>query len=162
MRTVQWLFVVGVLLFITGIGFVIAGARSARLAPPAEAAAPAGTPVATIKQIMDGITQPNALAVYNSVGTIIGAEGVKEIAPANDEEWTTLANNAAALVESGNLMLLEGRLVDTGDWVKMNQAFMDASTKALKAAQAKSTEGILEAGAEINATCDTCHERYAQ
>ena len=42
MRTIQWLFVVGVLLFITGIGFVIAGAREARsAAPAAEAAAPA-------------------------------------------------------------------------------------------------------------------------
>ena len=33
MKLVHWLFVVSVLLFVTGIGFVIAGARSARGAP---------------------------------------------------------------------------------------------------------------------------------
>jgi hypothetical protein len=119
-------------------------------------------PVASILQIMNGIMQPNAQAVYDSVGTIVGVEGVKEIAPANDEEWAALANNAAALVESGNLMLLEGRMVDTGDWVKMTRAFMDASVKALKAAEAKSTDGILDAGAGIYQTCESCHERYAQ
>lgn len=161
MRTVQWLFVVGVLLFITGIGFVIAGARSARLAPAVEAA-PVATPVATIKQIMNGITQPAANVVYNAVGTVINTEGIKDIAPQNDEEWAGVGNSAAALVESGNLLLMSGRAVDNGDWVTMTRAFIDASTKAVKAAEAKSTEGILESGAEINETCDTCHERYQQ
>lgn len=162
MRTVQWLFVVGVLLFISGIGFVIAGARSARQAAPAEAAAPVATPVASLKQIMNGITEPNALAVYNSVGTIIGSEGVKEIAPQNDEEWAAVGNSAAALIESGNLMLMPGRVVDNGDWVKMTNAFIEASKAALKAADEKSTDGILSSGATINETCDTCHERYQQ
>jgi len=159
MRTVQWLFVVGVLLFITGIGFVIAGARSARTAGPAEAA-PVATPVASIKQIMDGITGPAANVVYSAVGTIVGTEGVKEIAPQNDEEWAGVANSAAALVESGNLLLMSGRAVDNGDWVTITRAFIDTSTLALKAAEAKDTEGILSAGSEMNTTCDNCHAKY--
>jgi hypothetical protein len=161
MRTIQWLFVVGVLLFITGIGFVIAGARSARLATPVEAA-PITTPVASIKQIMAAITGPAATTVYNAVGTVVNAEGVKETAPQNDEEWAALASTAAALAESGNLMLTPGRAVDNDDWVKMTQAFIEASREAVKAAEAKSTEGILSAGSDINETCDTCHERYQQ
>jgi cytochrome c556 len=161
MRTIQWLFVVGVLLFLTGIGFVIAGARSARLATPVEAA-PITTPVASIKQIMAAITGPAATTVYNAVGTVVNAEGIKETAPQNDEEWAALASTAAALAESGNLMLTPGRAVDTGDWVKMTQAFIEASKEAVKAAEAKSTEGILSAGSNINETCDTCHERYQQ
>jgi cytochrome c556 len=52
--------------------------------------------------------------------------------------------------------------VDNGDWVKMTRAFIDASTEAVKAAEAKSTEGILSAGSNINETCDACHERYQQ
>jgi hypothetical protein len=97
MRTLHWLFLVSVALFIFGIGFVIAGARSARLAPAVEA--PVTTPVASIKQIMGGITGPAANVVYNAVGTIVNTEGVKQIAPQNDE-WAVVANNAAALVES--------------------------------------------------------------
>jgi hypothetical protein len=160
MRTIQWLFVVGVLLFITGIGFVIAGAREARSAPAAAAAIPAMTPVATIKQIMAGITAPSAAAVYNSVGTVISAEGIKDTAPQNDDEWTALANQAAALVESGNLLLVPGRAIDDGDWVKMTNDFIEKSKLAIMAAEAKSTEGILSAGSDINATCDNCHAKY--
>jgi len=160
MRTIQWLFVVGVLLFITGIGFVIAAAREGRSGVPAAEAAPAIMPVATIKQIMGGITAPAAAAVYNSVGTVISAEGIKDTAPQNDAEWAALANQAAALVESGNLLLVPGRAIDNGDWVKMTQDFIEKSTLAIKAAEDKSTEGILAAGSDINATCDNCHGRY--
>jgi hypothetical protein len=162
MRTIQWLFVVGVLLFITGIGFVIAGAREARSAAPAAEPAFTTTPVASVKQIMAGITGPAATTVYNSVGTVVSVNGIKETAPQNDEEWAALGSTAASLAESGNLLLMPGRAIDTGDWVKMTQAFIEASTKAVKAAEEKSTEGILSAGSEINETCDTCHERYQQ
>jgi hypothetical protein len=160
MRTIQWLFVVGVLLFVTGIGFVIAAAREARSAIPAAEAAPVITPVATIKQIMGGITGPSAAAVYNSVGTVISVDGIKETAPQNDAEWTALANQAAALVESGNLLLVPGRAIDNGDWVKMTQDFIDKSKHAITAAESKSTEAVLSAGSEINATCDNCHAKY--
>jgi len=159
MKAVHWLFVVSVALFIGGIGFVIAGARAGRTSAPADEAPPA-TPVASIAQIMNGIVQPNAAALYGAVATYVSVEGVKEVAPQNDEEWAALASNAAALVESGNLLLLGNRLLDEGDWVKMTRAFMDASQMALEAAEDQSTEAILDAGSALNETCDTCHARY--
>jgi len=159
MRTVHWLFVVSVALFVSGIGFVIASGRSA---PPTAAVqeAPAVTAVASIQQIMAGITGPSAAVVYNSVGTVINSEGIKETAPQNDAEWAAVANSAAALVESGNLLLIGNRVLDSGDWITMARAMIDAGTVALKAAEAKSTEGILASGGDINATCDNCHARY--
>src|SRR5262245_61797126 len=153
MRTIQWLFVVGVLLFITGIGFVIAGAREARVAGPAADAAPVTTPVATIKQIMATITATAAAAVDNSVGTGVSVEGIKETAPQNDDEWTALGSQAAALVESGNLMLVPGRAIDNGDWVKMTQDFIEKSKVVLKAMESKSTDAVLSAGSDLNVTC---------
>lgn len=159
MRTVHWLFVVSVALFVTGIGFVIAAGRTAQVAAPVEEAL-VMTPVASIRQICAGIVGPAAAVVYNAVGTIINVDGVTEIAPQNDEEWAVVANSAAALVESGNLFLLGDRVVDNGDWVTMARALIESAIVALTAAEAQDTEGILEAGAEINATCDNCHERY--
>jgi hypothetical protein len=158
-RVVNWLFAVSVALFITGIAFVVAAGRTGRDAPAAPEA-PTTTPVATVAQIMGGITGPAANVVYGAVQTIVSTDGVKEIEPQNDEEWASVANSAAALVESGNLLLLGNRAIDNGDWVKMTRAMMDAGTKALKAAQAKDKEGILDSGAGINDTCDTCHARY--
>jgi hypothetical protein len=159
MRTVYWLFVVSVALFISGIGFVIAGARSAQAATPV-AAAPVTTPVASIKQIMNGIVMPDAYVIYNAVGTKTSAKGVEEIAPKNDEEWAVIANGAAALVESGNLLLMGDRAIDKGDWVKMTRAFMDQGKLALKAAEAKDKDGIVAAGGDLDTTCDNCHAKY--
>jgi len=160
MRMVHWLFVVSVALFVSGIGFVIAGARTARHAPAAETAAAAVTPVASVKQIMQGIVQPAATAVFNAVSTSVTAKGTKEIAPHTEEEWEQVGNSAAALIESGNLLLIGNRAVDKGDWVKMSQAQIDAGKIVLKAVQAKSAEGVLAAGEAVNESCDNCHRTY--
>jgi hypothetical protein len=161
MRMVHWLFVVSVALFVSGIGFVIAAGRSGSQAGAAATPeAPRPTAVASVKQIMAGITGPSANVVYNAVGTVINLDGVKEIAPQNDEEWAVVANSAAALVESGNLLLVGSRVVDTGDWVTMARELVKTGTVALRAAEAKDKEGILASGGDINETCDNCHAKY--
>ena len=161
MRTIYWLFGVSVALFITGIGFIIAGERTVRAATPAAAAAIAETqPVATVKQIMIGITNPSAYVVYEAVGTKTTAQGVEEIAPQTDADWAKVGSAAAAVVESGNLMLTGSRAIDKGDWVKMTRDMMAQGEKAMKAAADKSTDGIVAAGGDLNTTCDNCHARY--
>jgi len=158
MRTVYWLFAVSVALFISGIGFIIAAARTTRAAVPVDA--PVTTPVASIKQIMNGIVMPGANVIYNAVGSTSTASGVVEIAPKNDKEWAAVGDSAAALVESGNLLLLGGRAVDKGDWVTTTREFIDAGRAALVAAEAKNADGILMAGGDLNSSCDKCHEKY--
>ena len=163
MRTIYWLLGVSAALFISGIGFIIAGERTARAATPAATAAvPKTQPVATVKQSMIGITNPSAFVVYEAVGTKSTAKGIEEIAPQTDEEWQKVGSAAAAVIESGNLMLTGGRAIDKGDWVKMTRDMMDQGQKAMKAAAAKSKEGIVEAGGDLNTTCDNCHARYSR
>ena len=163
MRPVNWLFVISVALFVSGIAFVIAGERTARAATPAgAAAAPEVAPVATVKQIMIGITNPAAFVVYEAVGTKSSAKGIEEIAPQNDEEWAKVGSAGAAVVESGNLMLTGNRAIDTGDWVKMTRDMMEQGQKAMKAAEAKDKDGIVAAGGDLNTTCDNCHARYSR
>ena len=162
MRNVHWLFVISAALFISGIGFIIAGARTAQAAAPAEPEAPAITPVASVKQIMDGIVQPSATVVFDSVGTIVDGTGIHEKAPRTDGEWAAVGASAAALVEASNLLLLGDRAVDRQDWVKMAKAMSDAGMLVLKATEAKNPMGILEAGETLNASCDDCHQRYSR
>ena len=119
-------------------------------------------PVATVKQIMIGITNPAAFVVYEAVGTKSSAKGVEEIAPQNDEEWAKVGSAAAAVVESGNLMLTGNRAIDKGDWVKMTRDMMAEGEKAMKAAEAKDKDGIVAAGGDLNNTCDNCHARYSR
>jgi hypothetical protein len=160
MRIVHWLFVVSVALFVSGIGFVIAGARSARQAPAADTSAISLTPVASVKQIMKGIVGPAATAVFDSVSTTVTKNGTEEKAPQTAEEWEALGNSAAALIESGNLILMGNRAVDQGDWVKFTQEQIEAGKKLLKATQAKSPTDVLAAGEALNESCDNCHGKY--
>ena len=160
MRTVHWLFLVGVALFLCGLVFVIAGARLARQAPRAASADVAITPVASVRQIMNGIVGPAANRIFGAVGTVISDKGTVEKAPHTDEEWDAVGNDAAALIESGNLILMNGRAVDRGDWVKMTQAMIEAGKIVLRAAQAKSADKVFEAGEPVNESCDNCHRKY--
>jgi hypothetical protein len=160
MRTIHWLFVVGLALFVCGIGFVIAGAREARRVPVVDASLPTVTPVASVKQIMKGIVAPAATTVFNSVSTTVTTKGTEEKAPETDAEWEEVGNAAAALSESGNLLLMPGRAIDKGEWVKMSQAMIEAGKGALRATQAKSPEQVLAAGEAVNTSCDNCHRRY--
>jgi cytochrome c556 len=164
MRTVHWLFAVSVALFIAGIGFIIAAGRMQQTATVTAAPAPAAAakPVATVKQIMAGIVAPASNAVFNAVSTTVTEKGVEEVAPKNDEEWTALGNQAAVLAEAGNLIMVEGRAIDTGDWFKMSRAMVDAGQQTLKAVASKSPDAVLAAGEAVNQSCDTCHQRYTR
>jgi hypothetical protein len=159
MQPRHWFFLVGVLLYLVGVGFVIAGARAARAAP-VDSPAAMGTPVATVKQIMKGIVGPAATAVFNSVSTTVTSKGTEEKAPETDAEWEALGNSAAALIESGNLLLMGSRTVDKGDWVKYTQDLIESGKVALKAAQARSAEQVLSSGEKVNESCDNCHRKY--
>ena len=139
----------------------LTGERTARAATPAAATAVSETqPVATVKQIMIGITNPAAYVVYEAVGTKTTVKGTEEIAPQTDEDWAKVGSAGAAVVESGNLMLAGSRAIDKGDWVKMTRDMMTQGEKAMKAAADKSTDGIVAAGGDLNTTCDNCHARY--
>ena len=157
MRTVHWLFVVSAALFVSGIGFVVAAGRTTQQAPPVQGTV---TPVASVRQIMNGITAPAAKVVFASVGTVLSYEGVFETVPKTDPEWEAVGDSAAALLESGNLLMMGSRAVDTGDWATISQAMIEAATVALKAVEAKDAEALLMSGEAINASCDDCHQRY--
>ena len=159
MRTVHWLFVVGVALFVSGLVFIVAAARLARRAP-AQSPEIAITPTASVKQIMQGIVGPAADRVFASVKYTDTLKGREEQVPHTDAEWQAVGNDAAALVESGNLLLMKGRRVDEGEWIRMSQMMIDGGRIVLRAAEARRPDKVLEAGEALNVSCDTCHQRY--
>ena len=106
-RTLQWLFFVSVLLFISGIGFVIAAGRTVRAAAPAAApAAPAVPEIASVKYVMRGITMPSAAAIWDSVSTIVDATGVLRERARVPGKWVT-----AAVGDAERLAYASGRTV---------------------------------------------------
>ena len=97
-------------------------------------------------------------AIVIPASDVVWAVGAE--APKNDEEWTKVRNNALALAEAGNLLMIGDRAKDQGEWVKMSQALVDAGTAAFHAAEAKNVEGVMMAGDGIYNTCEGCHMKY--
>jgi hypothetical protein len=161
MRVRYWLFTISVLLFVSGIGFIIAAERTRKAAPAAATVeAPPAAPTASVKQIMKGLTGPAANVIFGAVSIEIGVDGEKEKAPQSDEEWAEVATSAAMLVESANMLMQGSRAVDRGDWVKMATQMATAGKQALKEAEARNKDGILTVGESVNMSCDNCHARY--
>ncbi len=160
-RPIHWLFVISTALSVSGIGFIIAAERTRAATSSTLVMQPqAVAPVATVRQIMDGIVEPAASTVWNSVSTTVTAAGVEEKMPRTDGEWGRVVTAAALLVESANLLVDGERAVDGGDWLMMARAMAAAGNEALSAAQARSTDGISAVGEAITISCDNCHERY--
>jgi len=152
-RTTYGLLIVSLLLFVFGIWFVLAGARTA-------SGPPAAPPVATVLELMDGIVSPASSVVYAAVATTVTREGVQETRPKDDREWRRVAGNAAALIEVSELLKVEGRAKDSEDWATIAKAMGDAAAEARAAAQKKDAEGILAAGERLNNSCDNCHRKF--
>jgi hypothetical protein len=140
----------------------LAGCNSkepATAAAPASSAPPFHTELTT-KQLMSWIIDPNATAIWNSVGSIVTDKGTEEKHPKTDEEWSTYRNAAAMLIESGNLLMLDGRAVDNDEWMTTSRGMADAAATVLEAAEAKDVEAYFDAGGALYEACTACHSKY--
>jgi hypothetical protein len=118
------------------------------------------TPVADVKQIMNGLTVPASDLVFKAVSTVMSAGVVKEIAPRTDEDWQRVEDGAAMLVESGNLLMIGKRVDDQGDWIPLTQAFVAASRQALEAARIRKQDALESSFDAIYESCERCHLKY--
>ena len=156
MRLTHARLLLSVLMFVASIWFVLAG-----LQPGAAAAAGAPTePVATVKQLMDGIIAPASSTVYQSVSIVVTVEGEQENYPRTQAEWDAVSGAAAALAEAGGLLMVEGRRRDDVLWTQHSQAMIAAALVSMKAAQNRDKEALLASGEALNASCDSCHRSY--
>jgi mono/diheme cytochrome c family protein len=137
------------------LGLVGCGAK-APLPPPA-------TPFQVdiqVKDLMNWILDPNAAVVWGAVGTVTTSEGEQRIAPTTDEQWTSVRNSAATVVESGNLLMMNGRARNQEDWMKKVQEMMRTANEALQAIEAKDAEALFTAGSDLYLACSACHAQY--
>lgn len=151
------LFAISAMLFVASVSFAVLSARSARHAPAESAVL---TPVASVRHIMRGIVDPAANTVFNAVSTTITAAGTEEKAPRTPDEWEAVVNSAAALAEAGNLLALDGRAIDSNNWMQWARRLTEAGSVALKAAEAKDAAGVFASGEAIYEACDNCHRIY--
>ena len=135
------------------LALTIALVACARQEPAPRAAAPpapAFKPIATVKQVMQGITIPASNAVFAVAGQ----------APADDAAWQAVEASAMAVAESGNLLLMSPRAVAEQEWTQYAVALIDAGAKAAEAARAKNADQTSTAGDDMYNVCEQCHAKY--
>jgi len=188
MRTAYWLLVLVVAISGTALVTQRAGAAAASaalVAPPTVEVSPIGT----VKDVMKGIVDPNAMAIWDSVGAESAANGdVVEKAPKTDAEWAVIEHNALTLAEAANLLMTPGRPMSRPDeanstsqpgapeltpaqiekkisdnraeWVKHAKELQATAVKAMAVAKAHDKDGLLEVGEAIDSACESCHVVY--
>ena len=182
MRTVYWLIILALAVVVTGVAAARRGGREAA------AAAAAMNRVGTVKEIMEGIVDPNADVLWESVATNITAAGVEEKAPKTDAEWATVQHSALMLAEAVNLLKVRGReIARPGDmntksgpdapeltpaeihekvnrdwslWITHANRLQETAIKAWQVANARDVNGIVEVGDAIDKACESCHLEY--
>ena len=136
---------------------VLAGALAVAACGPQP---PPYKPVVDVKALMQGIVEPASDVVWDSVATIFRMDGVEERQPRTTEEWDNVRNHAMMLTEAGNLLMMPPRAKDGGEWMKRAQELVDTASVALRAAEGKNVEQLLNVGGVIDEACENCHKKY--
>ena len=132
----------------TRLPVVVFGVLLLAVAAPAQESAI--MPVATVKQLCEGMITASSDALFN-----VGREE-----PADDDDWRAVLHSALMLAESGNLLMLDGRARDDGEWMTMSRALVDAGVTAVRAVEVRDVDALLGAGDQIVVACETCHVPY--
>ena len=117
-------------------------------------------PVASVKQVMSAMTDLAADAYWDAVGSVSDKNGTREYAPTTDSGWLALEHHATVIAESGNLLMMEGRARDSGDWMKLARDLVDVGEKARLAAVSRKASVVFDVGAEVYQSCTNCHAKY--
>jgi hypothetical protein len=164
---------------------VLAGCAAPAREETPSPAAPPYRPVASIREVMNSVIDPNIDPVWNSVATVIDDGRATERAPATDEEWAELRRHALVVSEAANLLLMHDRpvappgapslapgveltpeeirkLIDENPegWHLYVQELQDSLKPAIAAIDAKNPQALLEIGEKIDTTCENCHQVF--
>ena len=106
--------------------------------------------IGTIGQLMGQMIYPTSNDIF-----YIGRKP-----PQTDYEWGLVERSALTLAESGNLLMLPGRVRDEEKWIKDSKLLVDVGAAAYKAAKAKDLDAVLALNDQLNTACVTCHQDY--
>jgi hypothetical protein len=148
-------------------------------AAPAASAGPATQPYGSLAQVMRQIPFPASNIIFdaqtNDPGAAVkpnkaagGAAGASAAYANVYIGWQQVEQSAVALSETANLIMIPGRLCENGkpvpldrdDFKKFAQGLADAGKAALKAAQSKNLDAMVDVAGTVSDACAACHEVY--
>lgn len=148
------------------LAFALAGCS--RHEPPASATAPSppAMPIAAPMDDESALILPDLmdLVVDPAAGVLFAAadqHAWTDLEPRSDEAWQAVADAAAQLAQTSSTLahpvLARGR----ADWLQWADTLRDGAATAGAAARRHDPRSLFAAGAQVRASCQGCHARYA-
>jgi len=136
---------------------------------------------------MEGLIDPSADTLWDSVAYIASSKGIEDRQPRTAEQWQAVRAGAVNLIEGANLLIMPGRLVahDPSDkppqpgpgelshveiqkridatheaFAALARGLQAAGNEALKAIDAKNAQALMDSGTTIDNACEACHVTY--
>ena len=113
-----------------------------------------------VQQIMALVLEPASDILWDSGGWVMDSSGYEELYPTTDDGWEFVRQQAAVVVESGNMLAIPGRAEDNDAWMIYSEGLSDAGILAMEAAAAQDKEAFFQAGAQLYSACTACHQAY--
>ena len=146
---------------------------------PAAPAAPEPKAYASLGKLMRAIPFPASNIIFDAQSTDPGAKpaesgGAGAGATAQYASvyggWEAVENAALAIQETANLIMIPGRTclngkpvpIDQEDFKKWAADLATAGEAALKAAQSKNLDAIVEVSGTVSDACAACHDKYRE
>lgn len=113
-----------------------------------------------IAEFMEWLLEPAADAIWDSAGQVITEAGVEDLAPATEEGWDAVRNQAALVSELGNLLMMPHFAQDRPDWVEISRGMVRAGARVQRAAEAQDAQALFKEGGLLYQVCVSCHQIY--
>ena len=162
---------------------------------PAPAAAPPPAklwgdmkPVVSVRELMEYMIDPAADHIFNSVQTLIKADGsVVEVVPKTDEDWQKLRIGAVTIAEGAYLLKVQRPFTPPGDvnnsvgpdatelspteimakvqadpveWNARIEALRNVALEVLDIVEKKNAKELWDASENLDVACEQCHSSY--
>jgi hypothetical protein len=124
------------------------------------ASQPTEAPALSVKLLMKHVVNPAAEAFWKSSGSVSTEGGTEARAPTSDAAWTAMIDNAAVVLEGGNLLALPGRGPADPRWTRFARQLADAGAQGMAAAGSKDPDKVFEAGGAMYEACFACHRAF--
>lgn len=148
-----------------------------------DGAAPPLKTVASIKELMDSTVDPAADGVWEAVSVIVDDKGIHRHEPHDETEWHAVRQHAVSLIESMNLVMIEGRhaapqgsraglgeltphqidatiAANRAEFNQFAVATREAGVEALGAIDRKDTAALTRIGGVLDERCESCHTTF--
>jgi hypothetical protein len=141
----------------------------------------------SVREIMKEMTAPAADVLWSSVISVETPDGYEDRVPETDEGWANLRGSATAMVESANLLLIQGRhaapegtvtsasgyelepyqvdsliALDWEAWVGRVNQLQESGRRFLNTIDERDPDPLtlFDAGDDLVMACEGCHEAY--